>query len=76
MLRVYLGALTSTALLMSIAGIFFEGLVWVTLTAFHASKTVIMSGEVIALIGLLIGTAFVFKMTFNTERELLESSAS
>lgn len=76
MLRVYLGALISTALLMSVATVFFEGLVWVTLTSFHAPKAVITGGEVIALVGLLIGAVFVFKMTFKTERELLETSAS
>ena len=67
---VYLGAFVNALFLMLMAGVFAEGLVWSLLNAFHASKSVIFSGEVIVLLPLAVAFYFVYKMQLTVERDL------
>jgi len=72
-MRIFFGAFIGTSLLMSIAGIFAMGLVWVLLTALHATNTIIIGSETVTALALLIAAGFVFKMTLGVERQLLET---
>lgn len=71
-MKIYFGAFVAALFLMLLGGLFVEGLVWIILTAFHASKTVLMAGEVIMLLPLFVAFVFIFRSTLETERELAE----
>lgn len=71
-MKTYFGAFVGALFLMLLVSVFAEGIVWITLTAFHASKTVLMAGEIIMLPPLFIAFIFVFRSTLETERELSE----
>jgi len=73
-MKIYFNAFVGTCLLMLMAGIVAEAFAYGFLTAVHASKTVILTGEGITLIGILIASVFVFRMTLDTERELASNS--
>ena len=69
-MKIYIGAFVSALFLMLLAGVFTEGLVWMILSAFQASKTILLTAEIIMLVPLLVMFGFVFKSTLSTEREL------
>jgi len=71
-MKIYFGAFVGALFLMLIAGVFAEGLVWMVLTAFHASKNILTVGEVLMLLPLFVAFVFVFRSTLETERELAE----
>lgn len=68
---VYLKALVGTMFLMVIISVFVEGLAWLILDIFHASKTVIISSEAILLVPLAIGFAVLYKMALRVERDII-----
>ncbi|WP_371396702.1 hypothetical protein [Fretibacter rubidus] len=68
---IYLKALAGTMFLMVILSVFTEGMIWVMLDLFHASKAVIISGEVLGLIPLAIAFVFIYKTALSAEREIL-----
>jgi len=69
-MKIYFGAFVGALFLTLMAGVFAEGLVWIILTAFHASKTVLLAGETLMLLPLVVMFGFVFRSTLETEREL------
>ena len=68
---VYFDAFIGTSLLMLIGGIFIEGFVWAGLEALHASKTVLMSGEILALLALGVMFVVVYKRVLQVEKDIL-----
>ena len=75
-MKIYFNAFVGTCLLMLMAGIIAEAFAYGFLTALKASKAVLLTGEGITLIGILIASVFVFRMTLDTERELAAQSLS
>lgn len=67
---VYFKALIGTSFLMLMASIFAEGVVWQTMEAFHASKSIILSGEIITLLPLAVMFIFVYKVVLDVERDM------
>lgn len=70
MFKIFLNAFVGTCLLMSIIGAFILLVVFAILSMFHASHTVEIAGETIALIGVLIASIFVFRTTIDTEKDI------
>lgn len=67
---IYLKALVGTMFLMVIISVFVEGVAWLILDIFNASKTVIISSEAILLVPLAIGFAMLYKMAIKVERDI------
>ncbi|WP_427450965.1 hypothetical protein [Litorimonas sp. WD9-15] len=71
-MKIYISAFVGALFLMLMAGLLVEGVVWAILSAFHASKTVLLTAEAFMLAPLLVMFGFTFKSTLSTERELAE----
>lgn len=71
---VYFNAFVGALFLMLVAGTFAEGLVWVLLGLLHASKAVMLSGELITLIPLAVMAVFVYKMVLSVEKDILANT--
>lgn len=71
-MKIYISAFIGALFLMLIMSIFVEGLVWIILQFFHASKSVILTTEGVILMPLLAVFIFVFRSALATERELAE----
>ncbi len=68
---IYLRALIGTGLLMVMAGVAAVGVAYIILSLLHAPHNIEIAGEVIAAIAVAIASIFVFRMTLETEKELV-----
>lgn len=68
---IYLNALVGTLFLTLEVGVILEGLTWMIMDALHASRTVLLSGELVMLLPLVVLFYFVFKNALAAEKNIL-----
>ncbi|MGJ8563717.1 MAG: hypothetical protein ACSHXY_09205 [Alphaproteobacteria bacterium] len=68
---IHLKAFAGTLLLMLLMGAFIEVLIYSILIPFHPSHSIEIFGEGLGLLGILIASIFVYRLTLQTERGLL-----
>jgi len=71
---IYLNALVGTLFLTLEAGVLLEGVTWMIMDAFHASRNILMSGEMLMLLPLAVLAFFVFKNALSAEKDILEGN--
>lgn len=69
-MSLYFNAFVGTALIMFMVGVLAEVVTIGTLSLFHASRSVLLTGEAITAIGVLIAAVFFYRMTLATERRI------
>ena len=69
-MKTYLNAIVETLLIMLIAGVAAVGMMWLFMSEIHASRTVLIDSEIIAVIATAIASVFFFKMVLRTEKRL------
>jgi len=71
---IYLNALVGTLFLTLEAGVLLEGITWMGLNAFHASRAILTSGEAIMLLPVIILFFFIFKNALSAEKDIVKGN--